>query len=77
MLYEVEIKNIKTNEVIVVETDTFKKEYSTGRLGNKTEKHLLQIGLPNGKRFKWFDKYHYSVVIKEATTGRRIETLTY
>lgn len=25
MLYEVEIKNIKTNEVIVVETDTFKK----------------------------------------------------
>ena len=75
MKYEVEITNKKTNEVITVETDTFKKEFSTGRLGHKTEKSLLSIGLPNGKRFKWLDKYDYSVIVREATTGRRIETL--
>lgn len=74
-MYEVEITNKKTNEVIVAETDTFKKEYSTGRLGHKTEKTLLAIGLPNGKRFKWFDKIEYSVVVRELETGRRIETL--
>ena len=75
MLYEVEITNKKTNEVVTVETDTFKREYTTGRLGHKTEKTLLSIGLPNGKRFKWFDKFGYTVIVKEATTGRRIETL--
>lgn len=75
MTYEVEITNKKTNEFVTVETDTFKKEYSKGRLGHKTEKSLLSIGLPNGKRFKWFDKYEYSIIIREVTTGRRIETL--
>lgn len=76
MKYEVEITNKKTNEVVTVETDTFKKEYSQGRLGHKKEKSLLSIGLPNGKRFKWFDKFEYSVIVREATTGRRIETLS-
>ena len=75
MMYEIEIKNKKTNEVITVETDTFKREYSTGRLGHKTEKTLLAIGIPNGKRFKWFDKFEYSVIVRELQTGRRIETL--
>ena len=75
MKYEIEIKNKKTNETKVVDTETFKREYSTGRLGHKTEKTLLSIGLPNGKRFKWFDKYEYSVIVREKTTGRRIETL--
>ena len=75
MMYEVEITNKKTFKVITVETDTFKKEYSTGRLGHKTEKTLLAIGIPNGKRFKWFDKIEYSVVVRELQTGRRIETL--
>ena len=74
-MYEVEITNKKTNEVIAVETDTFKREYSTGRLGHKTEKTLLAIGIPNGKRFKWFDKIGYSVIVRELQTGRRIETL--
>ena len=76
MEYEVEIINKKTNEVVTVETDTFKREYSTGRLGHKKEKSLLSIGLPNGKRFKWFDKFEYSVIVREATTGRRVETLS-
>ena len=76
MMYEVEITNKKTNEVITIETETFKREYSKGRLGYKTDKKLLSIGLPNGKRFKWYDKYEYSVVVREATTGRRIETLS-
>ena len=76
MKYEVEITNKKTNKVVTVETDTFKKEYSQGRLGHKKEKSLLSIGLPNGKRFKWFDKFEYSVIVREATTGRRIETLS-
>lgn len=75
MTYEVEITNKKTNEVDTVETETFKREYSKGRLGFKKEKTLLSIGLPNGKRFKWFDKYDYSVIVRESTTGRRIETL--
>ena len=75
MMYEVEITNNKTNEVVTVETDTFKREYSTGRLGHKTEKTLLAIGIPNGKRFKWFDKIGYSVIVRELQTGRRIETL--
>lgn len=75
MKYEVEITNKKTKEVTVFETETFKREYCKGRLGNKTEKHLLSIGLPNGKRFKWFDRFEYSVVIREVSTGRRIETL--
>ena len=75
MMYEVEITNKKTNEVVVVETDTFKREYSTGRLGHKTEKTLLAIGLPNGKRFKWFDKIGYSVIVRELQCGKRIETL--
>ena len=75
MMYEIEITNKKTNEVITVETDTFKREYSTGRLGHKTEKTLLAIGIPNGKRFKWFDKIGYSVIVRELQTGRRIETL--
>ena len=75
MMYEIEITNKKTNEVAVAETDTFKKEYSTGRLGHKTEKTLLAIGIPNGKRFKWFDKIGYSVIVRELQTGRRIETL--
>ena len=75
MNYEVEITNKKTNEVVIVETNTFKKEYSKGRLGNKKEKALLSIGLPNGARFKWFDKYEYSVIVREMKTGRRIETL--
>ena len=75
MMYEVEITKNKTNEVVTVETDTFKREYSTGRLGHKTEKTLLAIGIPNGKRFKWFDKIGYSVIVRELTTGRRIETL--
>ena len=74
-MYEVEITKNKTNEVVTVETDTFKREYSTGRLGHKTEKTLLAIGIPNGKRFKWFDKIGYSVIVRELTTGRRIETL--
>ena len=74
-MYEVEITNKKTNEVIAAETDTFKKEYSTGRLGHKTEKTLLAIGIPNGKRYKWFDKIEYSVIVRELQTGRRIETL--
>ena len=65
MMYEVEIINKKT----------FKREYSTGRLGHKTEKTLLAIGIPNGKRYKWFDKIEYSVVVRELQTGRRIETL--
>ena len=76
MRYEVEITNKKTNEVVTVETDTFKKEYSKGRLGHKKEKSLLSIGLPNGNRFKWFDRFEYSVIVREATTGRRIETLS-
>ena len=75
MMYEIEITNKKTNEVATVETDTFKREYSTGRLGHKTEKTLLAIGIPNGKRFKWFDKIGYSVIVRELQTGRRIETL--
>lgn len=75
MWIEVEITNKKTNEVVTVETDTFKREYSTGRLGHKTEKTLLAIGIPNGKRYKWFDKIEYSVVVRELETGRRIETL--
>ena len=75
MMYEIEITNKKTNEVVTVETDTFKREYSTGRLGHKTEKTLLAIGIPNGKRFKWFDKIGYSVIVRELQTGRRIETL--
>ena len=75
MMYEVEITNNKTNEVVTVETDTFKREYTTGRLGHKTEKTLLAIGIPNGKRFKWFDKIGYSVIVRELQTGRRIETL--
>ena len=74
-MYEVEITNKKTKEVVTVETDTFKREYSTGRLGHKTEKTLLAIGIPNGKRFKWFDKIGYSVIVRELETGRRIETL--
>ena len=75
MMYEIEITNKKTNEVVTVETDEFKREYSTGRLGHKTEKTLLAIGIPNGKRFKWFDKIGYSVIVRELQTGRRIETL--
>ena len=75
MMYEVEIINKKTLNVNTVETDTFKKEYSTGRLGHKTEKTLLAIGIPTGKRYKWFDKIEYSVVVRELETGRRIETL--
>ena len=75
MKYEIEITNKKTNETKVVETETFKRENSTGRLGHKKEKTLLSIGLPNGKRYKWFDKYEYIVVVRETTTGRRIETL--
>lgn len=74
-MYEIEITNKKTNEVVTVETDTFKREYSTGRLGHKTEKTLLAIGIPNGKRNKWFDKIEYFVVVRESETGRRIETL--
>ena len=74
-MYEVEITKNKTNEVVTVETDTFKREYSTGRLGHKTEKTLLAIGIPNGKRFKWFDKSEYSVIVRELQSGRRIETL--
>lgn len=74
-MYEVEIINKKTLKVDTVETDTFKKEYSTGRLGHKTEKTLLAIGIPNGKRYKWLDKIEYSVVVRELQTGRRIETL--
>ena len=74
-MYEVEITNKKTKEVVAVETDTFKREYSTGRLGHKTEKTLLAIGILNGKRFKWFDKIGYSVIVRELETGRRIETL--
>ena len=74
-MYEVEITNKKTYEVVTFETDTFKREYSTGRLGHKTEKTLLAIGIPNGKRFKWFDKIEYFVVVRELETGRRIETL--
>ena len=75
MMYEVEITNKKTNEVVTVETDAFKREYSTGRLGHKTEKVLLSIGIPNGKRFRWFDKIGYTVIVRELQTGRRIETL--
>ena len=75
MMYEIEITNKKSFKVITVETDTFKKEYSTGRLGHKTEKTLLAIGIPNGKRFKWFDKIEYSVIVRELETGRIIETL--
>ena len=74
-MYEIEITNKKSFKVITVETDTFKKEYSTGRLGHKTEKTLLAIGIPNGKRFKWFDKIEYSVIVRELETGRIIETL--
>lgn len=75
MRYEVEITNKKTNKVVTVEADTFKREYCEGRLGHKIEKELLSIGLPNGKRFKWFCKFEYTVIVREATTGRRIETL--
>lgn len=75
MMYEVEIINKKTFKSTTVETDTFKREYSTGRLGHKTEKTLLAIGIPNGKRYKWFDKIEYSVIVRELQTGRRIETL--
>lgn len=74
-MYEVEIMSKKTLKIDTVETDTFKREYSTGRLGHKTEKTLLAIGIPNGKRYKWFDKIGYSVVVRELETGRRIETL--
>lgn len=74
-MYEVEIINKKTFKTVTVETDTFKREYSTGRLGHKTEKTLLSIGIPNGKRFMWFDKICYSVIVRESQTGRRIETL--
>ena len=75
MMYEVEIMNKKTLKIDTVETDTFKREYTTVRLGHKTEKTLLAIGIPNGKRYKWFDKIEYSVVVRELETGRRIETL--
>ena len=76
MMYEVEIIHKKTFKVITVETDTFKREYSTGRLGHKTQKTLTAIGIPNGKRYvKWFDKIKYSVIVRELQTGRRIETL--
>ena len=76
MMYEIEIINKKTNEVITVETDLFKREYCRGRLGHKhDDKLLLSIGVPDGKRFKWYDKYGYNVIVREATTGRRIETL--
>ena len=75
MMYEVEITSKKTNISNIVITDTFKKEYSKGRLGNTKEKNLLSIGLPNGKRFKWFDRFEFTVIVKELETGRRIETL--
>ena len=75
MMYEVEIISKKTGKIVTVETDTFKREYTTGRLGHKTEKTLLAIGIPNGKRFKWFDKIEYFVIVRELQTGRRIETL--
>ena len=75
MMYDVEITNKKTCEVDVVTTDTFKRKYCIGRLGHKCEKELSEIGLPNGKRFKWFHSYEYSVVVYESETGRRVETL--
>ena len=75
-MYEVEIIHKKTFKSTTVETDTFKREYSTGRLGHKTEKTLLAIGIPNGKRYiKWFNKIEYSVIVRELQTGRIIETL--
>ena len=76
MMYDVEITNKKTGEVNVVTTESFKRKYCTGRLGHECEKELLEIGLPNGKRFKWFHSYEFSVVVRESTTGRRVETLS-
>ena len=72
-MYEVEIIHKETLKVITVETDTFKREYLTYRLGVQTENTLLAIGIPNGKRYvKWFDKNLYSVIVRESKGGRII-----
>ena len=75
MMYEIELTNKKTNDVEVIITDDFKRKYCTGRMGHKCEKVMNSIGLPNGKRYKWYHSHEYSVVVYESETGRRVETL--
>ena len=65
MMYEVEIISKTTHKVFTVVTDEFKSECLIGREIGQTEKNLLAIGIPNGKRYIWFDKNCYSVIVRD------------